>query len=246
MSLRKLKTDIRQILKNNQVEERNRALLVYPERRVVNALISFFYDGDQQIRWRAITGMGAVVSHLADREMESARVVMRRLMWNLNEESGGIGWGAPEAMGDIIARSAAMEKEYLNILVSYIREGGNFIEHEELQKGVLWAIGRLSHADCRLPEDAGNLLSSLYHHQDTEIRGLSLWASIPLIIPDLKPLIKTLVNDNSRLTIFVPDRFIEYTIRNLALDALEREAPFAKGGEYEHNEFDSEPRCHSC
>lgn len=25
--------------------------------------------------------------------MDSARIVMRRLMWSLNDESGGIGWG---------------------------------------------------------------------------------------------------------------------------------------------------------
>jgi len=52
--------------------------------------------------------MGRVVSSLAEKDMESARVVMRRLMWNLNEESGGIGWGCPEAMGETMARSAPL------------------------------------------------------------------------------------------------------------------------------------------
>jgi hypothetical protein len=46
--------------------------------------------------------MGEVMAHLADKDMESARVIMRRLMWSLNDESGGIGWGAPEAMGEIV------------------------------------------------------------------------------------------------------------------------------------------------
>ncbi|MEA3417440.1 MAG: hypothetical protein U9R02_15080 [Thermodesulfobacteriota bacterium] len=49
--------------------------------------------------------MGVVVSNLADHDMESARVIMRRLIWNLNDESGGIGWGSPEAMGEIMARN---------------------------------------------------------------------------------------------------------------------------------------------
>ena len=47
--------------------------------------------------------MGAVVANLAEKDMESARVVMRRLMWSLNDESGDIGWSRPEAMGEIIA-----------------------------------------------------------------------------------------------------------------------------------------------
>jgi len=44
-----------------------------------------------------------VISNLTEKEMESARVIMRRLMWSLNDESGDIGWGAPEAMAEIIA-----------------------------------------------------------------------------------------------------------------------------------------------
>ena len=55
--------------------------------------------------------MGAVVAHLAEKDMESARVVMRRLMCSLNDESGGIGWGAPEAMGEIIASHEGLASE---------------------------------------------------------------------------------------------------------------------------------------
>ena len=63
--------------------------------------------------------MGQVVSNLADTDMESARVIMRRLIWNLNDESGGIGWGSPEAMGDIMACHERLAGEYHRLLVSY-------------------------------------------------------------------------------------------------------------------------------
>jgi len=36
-------------------------------------------------------------------------------MWSLNDESGGIGWGAPEAMGAIMARHTGLADEYANI-----------------------------------------------------------------------------------------------------------------------------------
>ena len=61
--------------------------------------------------------MGALVFSLAEQDMESARVVMRRLMWNLNDESGGIGWGSPEAMGEIMARHSGLAEEYSKISV---------------------------------------------------------------------------------------------------------------------------------
>ncbi len=63
--------------------------------------------------------MGRVAADLADRDMESARVVVRRLMWNLNDESGGIGWGSPEAMGEIMACHEGLAEEYSCILISF-------------------------------------------------------------------------------------------------------------------------------
>jgi hypothetical protein len=73
--------------------------------------------------------------------MEKARILMRRIMWNLNDESGGIGWGSPEAMGEILSKSPELAGEFKSILFSYLDPKGNFIEHEALQRGVLWGIG---------------------------------------------------------------------------------------------------------
>jgi hypothetical protein len=69
---------------------------------------------------------------------------MRRMIWNLNDESGGIGWGSPETMGESMACHNRLAGEYHRILVSYIRPDGNFLEHPELQKGLLWGLARLA------------------------------------------------------------------------------------------------------
>ena len=53
----------------------------------------------------------------------------RRLIWSLNDESGGIGWGAPEAMGEILARSEKLSCEFYCILLAYIREDGTPLEN---------------------------------------------------------------------------------------------------------------------
>ncbi len=75
------------------------------------------------------------MANFAEEDMESARVIMRRLMWSLNDESGGIGWGSPEAMGEIIASHDGLAKEYAHVLISYVWEEGNFLEYEPLQRG---------------------------------------------------------------------------------------------------------------
>jgi hypothetical protein len=102
-----------------------------PPRQTINPLLSFIQSGNEKIKWGAVKAMGVVVSQLADLDLESARVIMRRLMWSLNDESGGIGWGSPEAMGEILATHRGLAHEYAHILLSYAREDGNYLEHED-------------------------------------------------------------------------------------------------------------------
>jgi hypothetical protein len=147
----------------------------YPARRVINPLFSCLCSTEPEIKWRAITALGAVVANLAQDDMESARVVMRRMIWNLNDESGGIGWGVPETMGEVMARHEGLAREYVNILVSYIREDGNFLEHEPLQQGVLWGLGRLAQTSPELLQDAVPHLHPFLSSEDATLRGLAAW-----------------------------------------------------------------------
>jgi len=112
MGTRQLKKEILALLRDEAFEKSLEKIYLMPARGVVNPLFSFFYNTEELVKWRAITAMGAVVARLADEDLESARIVMRRLMWNLNDESGGIGWGSPEAMGEIMARHDILAKEY--------------------------------------------------------------------------------------------------------------------------------------
>jgi len=125
-----------------------------PPRRLVNPLFSFLCSCDAELKMRAVRAMGEVTARMAEEDMESARVIMRRLVWQLNDESGGIGWGCPEAMGEIMARHEGLAREYASILVSFAREDGNLLEHEPLLRGVIQAIGRVAEVYPRLVMDA--------------------------------------------------------------------------------------------
>jgi hypothetical protein len=177
---RQLKNQVRALLVGQDFAAGLAALQQMSPRRVVNPLFSFFYSGDLLLRWRAVSAMGAVVAALAADEMESARVVMRRLLWNLNDESGGIGWGSPEAMGEITARSAPLAREFAPLLVSYVRPDGNFLEHPILQRGVLWGLGRLVHARPHVVPGASGFLLPFLGAADPFHRGLAAWAAAAL------------------------------------------------------------------
>ena len=107
-----LKKKIQELIISRDLEEALEQLYQMKLRRVINPLFSFFYSGDELLRWRSITAAGAVITKMADQNVDDARIMMRRLMWNLNDESGGIGWGSPEAMGETMARSDRMAEEY--------------------------------------------------------------------------------------------------------------------------------------
>ena len=199
MGGRQLKKEILELLSHKDFEKSLEKIRQLPARQAVNPLFSFFYNSDELVKWRAVAAMGAVVSNLADHDMESARVIMRRLIWNLNDESGGIGWGSPEAMGEIMARHERLAGEYHKILVSYIMPDGNYLEHEILQRGVLWGIGRLAHARPHLVKNFADLLCPYMESPDPILRGLAAWAAKPICTKRTESFLSRLDDDNSKI-----------------------------------------------
>jgi len=190
--------------------------------KVVNALFSFLYNPDPGIKWPVVSAMGAVVAKIADDDMEAARVVMRRLMWNLNDESGGIGWGSPEAMGEILARSDPLAEEYTNILLSYTKEDGNYLELEMLQRGLLWGIGRLAQVKPHLIQDSAQRLIPYLESKDTNVRGLAAWIMGLIDMKEAGPYLKKLREDSSEIQIYIDHKILKFRIKDLAENALEK------------------------
>ena len=220
MGYRELKARIKQLLRSDHVETAFEALRQIPSRQAVNPLFSFFYSGEEQLRWRAVTAMGAVVSQLADHDLESARVVMRRLMWNLNDESGGIGWGSPEAMGEITAVHPRLADEFACILISYIDPAGNFLEHERLQRGSLWGVGRLAHARPTLAKSALPFLPAFYRSPDPYLRGTAIWATGPIRDDTVHQLLSSRLADSGLLRLYRGQKMTTTTVGELAREAV--------------------------
>ncbi|MBW1956246.1 MAG: HEAT repeat domain-containing protein [Deltaproteobacteria bacterium] len=214
--MKALKARIARLLEKEPFETGLSRILALPPRRAVNPLFSFLYSIREPQRWRAVTAMGAVVAAQAESDMEGARVVMRRLMWNLNDESGGIGWGSAEAMGEICARSPRLAAEFAKILVSYVDPKGNFMENSALQPGVLWGIGRVARMKPDQIRDAAPLLVSFLRHSDPVIRGLAAWAASSLEDPHLIPHLSALSKDPASFTLFLEARPVTIRIRDLA------------------------------
>ena len=170
---RNIKKRLHEILSNSNWESFLNEVYSYPLRQVINPLISFLCNQDENIKQRAILTIAQVVNLIAEKDMESARIIMRRLMWSLNDESGGIGWGAPEAMAEIMSLNAQLANEYSSILISYANPKGNYLEHIELQKEVLRGLSRLGKVNPALIRDAIPYLKKNNRSNNEEIRSLS-------------------------------------------------------------------------
>jgi hypothetical protein len=219
-SRRQLKKKIQKLLLQKNFESGLAEIGRIPARRAINPLFSFLCSLDELLKWRAITAMGEIVARLAAVDMESSRVIMRRYMWNLNDESGGIGWGCPEAMGEIMARNENLAQEFWCILISYIRPDANFLEHEALQRGVLWGVGRLAHARPLLLEDSADYLHPYMQSADPYLRGFAAWAAGALRNKNAAAMLNQLKDDGAKLNVYIDGHIIRHSVGELATKAL--------------------------
>ena len=201
-------------------------LRAFPPRKLVSPLIGAFCHRDERVRWLAILAFGPTVARIADEDMEAARVVIRRLMWMLNEESGGMAWGAPEALAECLYHHAGLAEDYTHILVSYIRPDGNMLEYPPAQRGVAWGIGRLSAKEReRLVElRAHEYLLPLLESPDHVTAGLSTWA-LGRLLPfpgseRLKVPLERLRADDFELFFFEGPDFRRARVSELAVEVL--------------------------
>ncbi len=215
------KNDIIDLLKTHTLEDAIKIIKRYNPRKVINPLISFLCHGDPDIRWKAIRCGGVVVSELASEDMESARIIMRRLMWHLNDESGGIGWGVPELMGEIMYLNKQLSEEFIKILISYIMPEGNYLETDSLRSGAIWAIGRVAQRDQESVKDAVPYLLDSIASESHQVKGTAIWTSGIMKIKEACPLIQEFINSDRIFQLYTDKGIEDFRIRDIARASLE-------------------------
>jgi hypothetical protein len=214
-----LKRKVLDLLRAEDISQALQAIGSLPPRQVINPLFSFLCSTEPKVKWRAVKAIGEVMKNIAEEDMESARVVMRRMIWNLNDESGGIGWGLPEAMGEVMARHHGLADEYVMILESYIREDGSFLEHVPLQRGVLWGLGRLAQERPELLKNATPYLQPFLSSEDAALRGLAAWTMGFLVRSQGNGAMAKLETDETEVVLYLDGTERNYRIGELARKA---------------------------
>lgn len=222
MTERQIKKYLATIIKIKEFDQVWQKVDSWPARFTISPLISLIYQVDEVVKYRAIVLLGRVMEKLAGEDMEAARVVMRRILWSLNEESGGIGWGMPEALGEIMAKSRPLADEYGHMLVAYMREEC-YLEHPVMQRGLMWGIGRL--AQCypdKILEFQGDGHMQMYlESDDPVVAGLAGRNFGILKTPEAAHWIRKFYGEDQDVRLFVDGIFLDTTVSRLAREAVD-------------------------
>ncbi len=120
---RRLKEEIREYLKEQDfsLDTLPNTLGASDKEQWISPLFACLLEVEPLLS-RASNMLGYAVAQIYEENKEKARIIIRRMIWQMNEESGNIGWGIPLAFVNCLKYSKGLTVEYHRILISYIRD----------------------------------------------------------------------------------------------------------------------------
>jgi hypothetical protein len=147
--------------------------LARKKKGILAQLTALTYDPDPAICTQAIRVTGLAAKIIAERDPEYVRNYLLRLFWLVNDESGGIGWKAPELIGEILYHCPQFNR-FFPMLISLLD-----LEKEDAPRfrtGTLWAIGRVAQVAREAMYPAlGQVRLLTSRDQETETIEMALW-----------------------------------------------------------------------
>lgn len=187
------KEEIRALLLAGRWEDAGRAAAA--DYRVMRVLLGMLYEADDCLHWLAAEAIGVAGGIMAGTELEKAREYIRRLLWNLNEESGGTPWGSTEAIGAIVAARP-------DLLANYISIVHQFQEDDSLCPGVIWMLAMVGRKQPSLVEEYFSFITACLTRPDARVRGFAAWAAGALGIGEAIPHLARLTNDQAAFNLY--------------------------------------------
>lgn len=165
------------------------------ERNPFRPVSSLLFDPDERIRWRAIEALGWIARQEYAKDPERVRRFIRRILWLMNDESGGICWNGPEVIGEVLRNIPPLIREYGQLLPGFFAE-------EPFEVGSRWAVARVAVVDKTPFLPSVDALMFSLDHPRSDIRGFSYIALKALNHPISKGYQDTLKEDCSVLSIY--------------------------------------------
>ena len=186
--------------------------------KIVNSLISLSYDKKKLLSWRAIEAVGIISKDISETDPDTVRNIAGRLLWMLRDESGGIGWSAPEMLAEIIRNNPVLCADIAPIIVSF---------HTEvmLTAATLRATGRIGPINNETVGYAIPIILPYLKSADSTVRGNAVYALGELGAVGARILLVRLKNDQARFDFYDCGELREITVAEMVSFALARMGP---------------------
>jgi hypothetical protein len=188
------------------------------------------YDKETLAGWRAIKAIGRAARELVKTDVEFLRETIRRLLWSLSDESGGIGWAAPEALGEIVSA----DPERFADIIPLIAEVYD-LEERVFRPGVVYALVRIAEVAPELVAGYQKIIISslvdkeplvkLYALELVELLGnfkglKKVWTEE--YYRRLSMCIRGMINDNGVAWVYQNNGFIDAQVGEIAIKLAEK------------------------
>jgi HEAT repeat protein len=185
------------------------------KRKTITLLISLSYDKKNVISWRAIEAIGLITREVGKTNPDFVKNTIGRLIWMIRDESGGIGWSAPEILGEIVRNNPGLCADIVPIIVL-------FHEEKMLSAGVMWAIGRIGRINAEMVNYVAPIIISYIAAPDSILRGYAAWASGQLGVSQAVNELKKLKNDTDTISFYEEGKLKEKSVKEIAEKAMTR------------------------
>jgi len=203
----RLKDQVRYFLEKGRPEAVGK--LALKDKNVIKWLTSFSYDKEDNLTWRAIEAMGYVARELKTTRLDVVRETVRKLLWSMSDESGGIGWSAREILGEIIRSDPDEFRDIVPILWSN-REEPSF------RPGAVWAMVRVAGVRPDLIPAVPDELKELANDPNPTVRGYTALLAGELTFQGKEAILSKLSQDLNELRIYSNSTLIATTVAELA------------------------------
>ncbi|MEW6584320.1 MAG: DVU0298 family protein [Nitrospirota bacterium] len=175
------------------------------------------YDLDEAVRWAAVETVAKVMERRwRSGEHEKVRNYVRTLFWSMSDESGGIGWSAPQTIGEIIAHIPEIIDPYGSMMIAYSIEEPPFI------KGGLWGIGRLGERIAESVDFFRDKIFELFESVDVETLGLLAWVMGEAVYAPALPFLEKLTGRTEMVQIYSAGAFSRKSLGEWAAEAVRK------------------------
>ncbi len=132
------------------------------------------------------------------------------------DESGGIGWSAPQTIAEIIVNIPELLDPYGSMMIAHA------FEEPPLIKGGLWGIGRLGKLSTEAVEFFHDMVLAVFRSEDAETLGLAAWAVGEAGFKPALPFLEKLLERKEKVQIYIKGYFHEKPLGQWTREAISK------------------------